>query len=114
MSNFWKIPHPTLPYYAVIFASTKSNDLEGFAEMDEKILALAIEQPGFLGYETAGSPPHSIFISYWTSPEAIDAWRKNMQHQEAKKMGFAQWYDRFLTQICKVEHSNEFIRKDER
>lgn len=110
MNSFWKIPHPPLPYYAVIFSSTKSNDLEGFYEMDEKILEIALEQPGFLGYETGGQPPHNVFISYWKDLEAIDQWRHNISHKEAKKRGYDQWYDRLLTQICKVEHSHEFIR----
>lgn len=111
MNSFWKNPKPELPYYAVIFASTKSEDLDGFYEMDDRILQIAIDQPGFLGYETVGAPPKNLFISYWKDLEAIDAWRHNALHKEAKKLGFEKWYDRLLTQICKVEHSNEFIRE---
>jgi hypothetical protein len=31
----WKKEPPQNNYYAVIFSSTKSDDLEGYAEMDE-------------------------------------------------------------------------------
>jgi hypothetical protein len=50
--KFWKNNTiPTSDYYAVIFCSTKSANLEGYKEMDEKIMKLALEQDGFLGYE---------------------------------------------------------------
>lgn len=110
MSRYWKVEKPQLPYYAVIFASTKSDNLQGFAEWDEKMLDLAMQQPGFLGYETVGNPPENLFISYWQTPEDIDNWRHNALHRQAKQLGHAQWYDRYLTQICKVEHAHEFVR----
>lgn len=113
-SNHWKTAAiPDKDYYAVIFISTKSNDLEGFHEMDEKILQIAMDEDGFLGYESVGNPPHNMFISYWKDMAAIEKWKHNLMHIEAKKLGFSKWYDRLVTQICKVEHSKEFIRKTE-
>ncbi|QZA79962.1 antibiotic biosynthesis monooxygenase family protein [Deefgea piscis] len=40
---------PKPPYYAVIFTSIRTEDEQGYAEMAEKMLALAQDQPGFLG-----------------------------------------------------------------
>ncbi len=111
-STFWKNNIiPQAPYYAVIFASTKSENLEGFHETDDKILQIALLEKGFLGYETVGSAPDNIFVSYWENMEAIEKWKHNLAHIKAKKMGFSTWYNRLLTQICKVEYSKEFIRK---
>ena len=101
----WKKTIPQNNYYAVIFASTKSDNLEGYAEMDELTLKLAQEQPGFLGYETAGDAKAGIFISYWESMDAINHWRQNSTHLLAKAKA-DQWYKRYLSQICKVEHSH--------
>ncbi len=101
----WKKSPPQNNYYAVIFASTKSDNLEGYAEMDELTLKLAQEQPGFLGYETAGDLKSGIFISYWENMEAINGWRKDSTHLMAKAKA-DQWYKRYLSQICKVEHSH--------
>ena len=113
-SNFWKTQNPPkTPYYAVIFVSEKSNNLEGFYEMDEIILELAKKEDGFLGYETVGNPPHNLFVSYWKDMDAIEKWKHNTLHVEAKKEGYNKWYNRLLTQICKVEYCNEFIRKKE-
>ncbi len=109
--NYWKVnPIPAKDYYAVIFCSTKSFNLEGYLEMDEKILKLAMEQEGFLGYESAGDTNGGIFISYWQNKEAINHWKHNMFHKEAKEQGISKWYDRFLSQICLVEHTNHFER----
>ena len=107
--KFWKNGEvPKAPYYAVIFVSEKSNQLEGYAAMDELTLKLAVEQEGFLGYESVNNGNTGIFISYWQSPEAIDNWRKNEIHKQAKSGGI-HWYNRYLSQICKVEYSNEYI-----
>lgn len=101
----WKKSPPQRDYYAVIFASTKSDDLEGYKEMDDLTLKLAQEQPGFLGYESAGDHKAGIFISYWENMEAINNWRQNSTHLLAKAKA-DKWYKRYLSQICKVEHSH--------
>lgn len=101
----WKRLPPQNNYYAVIFASTKSDNLDGYAEMDELTMQLAQEQPGFLGYESVNNGNTGIFISYWESMDAINGWRQNSTHLMAKAKG-EQWYKRYLSQICKVKHSH--------
>ncbi|MES2513868.1 MAG: antibiotic biosynthesis monooxygenase [Bacteroidota bacterium] len=103
----WKSTPPQSGYYAVIFSSTKSDDLEGYAEMDELTMELAQEQEGYLGYESCNSGNTGIFISYWQSMEHIGIWRANMTHLTAKANA-KQWYKRYLSQICKVETSHLF------
>lgn len=95
---------PKSNFYAVIFSSTKSDDLDGYAEMDEKTMALAQQQPGYLGYESVTKDNKTIFISYWESKDAIHNWRINSTHQMAKSNA-KQWYKRYLSQVCLVESS---------
>ncbi|MFI5204473.1 MAG: antibiotic biosynthesis monooxygenase family protein [Flavobacteriales bacterium] len=102
---------PAPPYYAVIFVSTRSKNLEGYAEMDEATIEKVKLLDGFLGFENIKTGDDGIFISYWKSMEAIDKWRNDTMHLEAKQKGISTWYDRVLSQVCKVEHSREFIRK---
>lgn len=101
----WKKSPPQSNYYAVIFSSTKSDDLQGYAEMDEVTMRLAQEQNGFLGYESVNNGNTGIFVSYWESMEAINSWRQNSTHLMAKAKAEL-WYKRYLSQICKVEHSH--------
>ena len=52
------------PYYVVLFSYKRGKDLEGYMEMDEKTLELAMGVPGYLGHEFAGDgTEHAIFIS---------------------------------------------------
>ncbi|HWY10335.1 MAG TPA: antibiotic biosynthesis monooxygenase family protein [Bacteroidia bacterium] len=101
----WKKIPPQKDYYAVIFASTKSGNIEGYKEMDDLTLNLAQEQPGFLGYESVNNGNSGIFISYWENMQAIGNWRQHSTHLMAKAKA-DQWYKRYLSQICKVEHSH--------
>lgn len=98
---------PKNNFYAVIFSSTKMQNLRGYAEMDEITMKLAAEQPGYLGYESVSNGNTGIFISYWESKSAIEHWRVNATHQLAKAQA-ENWYKRYLSQICLVESSHLF------
>ena len=111
MSNFWKTSIPTSNYFAVIFISTRSNDLDGYASMDERTIEKVKTLDGFLGYESIKNGDDGIFISYWESMEAIENWKHDSMHKEAKSYGYSNWYTRIVSQICHVNQSNEFIKK---
>lgn len=97
------------PYYAVIFTSLLSKDTEGYSEMGLKMKELAEQQPGYLGFESAREDI-GITISYWESPEAIKAWKAELEHLKAQKMGRSKWYQQYTVRICKVEREYEFKR----
>ena len=89
------------PYYAVIFTTTLSDQQEGYVEMAKKMEELAQQQPGFLGMDSARAEI-GITISYWASLDAIDLWRKNAAHGQAKDLGKSKWYASYDLKICKV------------
>ncbi|HDR7634389.1 MULTISPECIES: antibiotic biosynthesis monooxygenase [Bacillus] len=106
-----KNPQKINPYYAVIFTSNLSNDTTDYNAVAEKMEDLAKQQPGFLSVESArGNPGLGITISYWESLEAIENWKKNALHKEAKKRGREQWYENFHLRICLVEKEYKFHR----
>lgn len=100
MSLIAKTPPP--PYYAVIFTSTRTEGDNGYGAMAERMVALAQQQPGFLGAESARNEV-GITVSYWKDLESIRAWKSHAEHQEAQRQGHAQWYSAFTTRIAKVE-----------
>lgn len=106
----WLKPIPQKDYYAVIFSSIKENDLSGYYELNDILMELAIQQDGFLGYENVINGNQSIFISYWESIDDIEKWKNNALHLTAKKSAH-KWYKRYLSQICKVEHSFLFEKE---
>ncbi|MFL1010703.1 antibiotic biosynthesis monooxygenase family protein [Flavisericum labens] len=95
------------PYYAVIFTSTQKENIEGYTEMANKIEALAKEQTGFLGMDTARNEI-GITVSYWKTLEAIKNWKAQTDHQLAQQKGQQDWYSWYNVRICKVEHEYEF------
>lgn len=95
------------PYYAVIFTSTQTEGIKGYSEMANKIEALAKQQNGYLGIESARNSV-GITISYWENLEAIKQWKANSEHLFAQQKGREQWYNWYKVRICKVEREYEF------
>ncbi|PCE62944.1 antibiotic biosynthesis monooxygenase family protein [Sediminicola luteus] len=95
------------PYYAVIFTSTRNDGDQGYAEMAQKMEALAQEQPGFLGMESAREQL-GITVSYWENIQAITQWKKQLDHVDAQRKGRSTWYSGYRVRICKVEREYSF------
>lgn len=106
MINWKDNTAPSPPYYASIFHYLLSDDLEGYPEMDEITFQLATQTEGFLGYESHNSQGRGSFISYWKDLDAIDTWRKNTTHLEAKTEGQRRWYTYYHAMIAKVESAH--------
>jgi len=100
MSQIANTPKP--PYYAVIFSSERTEIDEGYGAMAERMVALAQQQPGFLGVESARDGL-GITVSYWKDLDSIKAWKADAEHQEAQRLGHEKWYASFKTRIAKVE-----------
>jgi len=94
------------PYYAVIFSSQRTGGDQGYADMAGRMEALARQQPGFLGIESArGADGFGITVSYWASEEAIAAWKVHVEHQAARALGRERWYAHFDVRVARVERA---------
>lgn len=98
---------PKPPYYAVIFSSLTTEQLEGYELMADKMVDLVKQQPGYLGHESARSEI-GITVSYWESLDAIKNWKAESEHLIAQKMGRDKWYAAYKTRICLVERDYGF------
>jgi heme-degrading monooxygenase HmoA len=94
---------PRPPYWAVIFTSVRT-DLEpdAYAAMAEAMVALARQQPGFLGVESAREGL-GITVSYWRDEASILAWKAVLKHRAAQVAGRDRWYSAYTTRIARVE-----------
>ena len=104
------------PYYAVIFTSVKRENMEGYSEMAEKMEALAKEQEGFLGVESAQdemgpSTALGITVSYWKDLESIKKWKANTDHLQVQQKGINEWYKSYTTRIALVEREYSFDKE---
>lgn len=100
MSEIANTPSP--PYYAVIFTNIRTDIEQGYADMAERMVELAKQQPGFLGVESVRDGL-GITISYWADLDAIKNWKTHAEHLEAQRLGHEKWYAAFTTRIARVE-----------
>lgn len=97
---------PELSYYAVIFTSQRTADDKGYAEMAERMVALAAQQPGFLGVDSVrGTDGLGITVSYWRDEQAITNWRLHAEHTLARERGRQDWYAQFTLRVARVERA---------
>ena len=103
-SPFARTPAP--PYYAVIFSSRRTPGDSGYAAMAERMVELAARQPGFLGVESVrGEDGFGITVSYWRDEQAIAAWKAEVEHVAAQRLGMRNWYAHYEVRVAKVERA---------
>lgn len=95
-----KTPPP--PYYAVIFTSLQTKDIQGYEEAADRMYELATAEDGYLGFESARDGL-GISVSYWRDMDSIVRWKKNSEHQMAQKLGKEKWYASYRIRVCLVE-----------
>ncbi|MFF3326079.1 antibiotic biosynthesis monooxygenase family protein [Streptomyces sp. NPDC002889] len=99
------------PCCAAVFTSVRRDGAEGYAETAVRMRELVEEVPGFLGYESAGTPGGlAITGGYFRDAEATAARRQNLDHQAAQRRGRAQWYESCSVHVAEVERSYGFVR----
>ena len=91
--------------YAVIFKSNRQdanselyyqhNDL-----LDEKIKSL----PGYIKHSGLRHPEtrEGVTIAYFNSLDAIDNWRKDGEHMDAKKLAKSEFYENYSVEVAEV------------
>ena len=91
--------------YAVIFKSKRQDangDLyyEHNDKLDEKIRTL----PGYVKHSGMRHPEtrEGVTIAYFDSLEAIDKWRKDAEHMDAKKLAKSHFYENYSVEITEV------------
>ncbi|WP_031499233.1 antibiotic biosynthesis monooxygenase family protein [Bryobacter aggregatus] len=97
------------PYYAVIFTSLRHEGDHGYGAMAEEMEKLGSAQPGYLGIDSARSEV-GITVSYWQNLADIHAWKAQLEHQQAQRLGKEQWYASYTVRVAKVEYNYEFGR----
>ncbi len=103
-----KTPKP--PYYAVIFTSVRTDGDQGYSEMSDRMVEIAQQQDGFLGWESARNEI-GITVSYWRDLESIRNWRNHSEHILAQMYGKRQWYKSYKVRIAKVERDYDFTKE---
>ena len=110
--RFAATPEP--PYYLVSFTPLRDGeDAQGYGEAAARMLALAAQQPGFLGAESVRDADGvGITLSYWRSEADILAWKHQGDHAATRARGRSDWYARFSVRVARVERAYDWARSD--
>jgi heme-degrading monooxygenase HmoA len=92
---------PDPPYVAVVFTSLRTEGDNGYAAMSRRMNALAAEQPGYLGIESARDGL-GITVSYWVDEAAAAAWKQVAEHLVAQQRGREVWYSDYRVRVAVV------------
>lgn len=91
--------------YAVIFTSKRNDENYGLYyqhnnALDEKIKSL----PGYIKHLGIRSPEthEGVTVAYFDSLDAIDHWRKDEEHIDAKKLAKSHFYENYNVEITEV------------
>ncbi len=91
--------------YAVIFKSKRQDaNSELYYQhndsLDEKIKSL----PGYIKHSGMRHPEtrEGVTVAYFNSLEAIDQWRKDAKHMDAKKLAKSHFYENYSVEITEV------------
>lgn len=106
-SEIARTPEP--PYYAVIFTSLQTDDLDGYAEAAARMAELAATMPGYLGFE-AVRDGIGVTVSYWADLESVAGWKRQAEHLAVQGDGRRRYYSHYVTRIALVERDYSFER----
>ena len=105
------LPEP--PYYMVTFSSQLAST-ETYGPVADQMEALARQQQGFLGIESARSDDgFGITVCYWRDLKAIEMWKQQVDHAVVQRRGRKEWYDTYHVTVARVERAYGFQKSGE-
>ena len=91
--------------YAVIFRSKRQDaNHELYYQHDEKLEEKIKSLPGYISQFGIRHPETraGVTVAYFDSLDAIDNWRKDAEHMDAKKLAKSDFYENYSVEITEV------------
>jgi heme-degrading monooxygenase HmoA len=80
-----------------------------YSEMADRVHALAETMPGFLGIRSyLAEDGERISIVEFADQASHDAWRDQVDHREAQRLGREKFYSEYRIQVCRLLHDQSF------
>jgi heme-degrading monooxygenase HmoA len=91
--------------YAVIFTAKLRDDAYEYGSTAEQMEAKMRTYDGFVSFESVrGTDGFGITVCIWESLEALQTWKKDLDHQEAQRRGKTEWYEYYKVRVAKIEY----------
>jgi len=86
-----------------------------YAPMAQEMSELAKTVPGYVAHKGfVAEDGERLTVVEFATEAALEAWRTDMRHREAKRRGYEAFYTHFRFQICQVLRAREWALKPER
>ncbi|WP_448665178.1 antibiotic biosynthesis monooxygenase family protein [Sphingomonas sp. CJ20] len=95
---------------AVIFVSERTDeDAQGYADAATRMAALAAQQPGYCGVDSAREADGvGITVSYWADEASAVAWRRHPEHAAVREAGRGRWYRWYRLYVATIGRSHDW------
>ena len=94
--------------YIVAFISLMSPETKGYAQAADQMMTAVQSQQGFIAvYSARNEEGVGITNSYWSSLDAIVAWKADRAHQAIQDKGKKVWYQWYQLQVCEIQRAYE-------
>ncbi len=88
--------------YAVIFRAEIATLDSEYTAMAEKMRELAINHYGCQSFTACTEGNNEIAISYWETEAHIKAWKQDVEHLAAQRLGREKWYKSYTVQVVEI------------
>lgn len=89
--------------YIVSFISLMSSETRGYDQAADQMMQAVQSQSGFIAaYSARNEQGVGITNSYWSSLEAISAWKADGAHMAIQNKGKNLWYQWYQLQVCEI------------
>lgn len=88
--------------FAVIFTAEIQNQDQAYTIMATQMRERAFEHFGCKGFTAVTEGDREIAISYWDNEDQIRAWKEDLKHLAAQKLGQTKWYRSYKVEVVKV------------
>ena len=98
---------------AVVRVSLRENiDLEDYAKLEERMLALGSSMPGFQEIKEFKADDESMMLVTFETRADMIRWRDHPAHKKAQQRGRARYFSNYDVKICEVvQHYSYAERK---
>jgi heme-degrading monooxygenase HmoA len=96
----------------VLFRSKLVDVPDGYNEMAEQMDALARTMPGFVDVKSfAAEDGERLTVVWWKDQETLQAWRENVRHRMAQRLGRERWYEYYKMDVAEVVRTTAYERR---
>lgn len=96
----------------VLFRSRLVEPAEGYSEMAAEMLERAKTMPGFVDFKSfKAEDGERLSVVRWQDEETMQAWREDVRHRVAQRLGRERWYESYDIEVAEVIRARHFERK---